>query len=146
MDRQLLLWLVLLVLFLIAEIATTSLVSIWFVGGCAAAALTTFVTDEIWIQILVFLAVSVVLVLCLRPIAARLTRKTETPSGAQRLIGKEAVVTEPIDNLAAKGAVQVNGAYWTARTESNDTKIEKGTVVKVLRIDGVKLIVEKAVS
>lgn len=142
MDRQLLLWLVLLVLFLVAEIATTSLVSIWFVGGCAAAAISTIFTGNIWIQLAVFLAVSIVLVLCLRPIAAKLTKKAETPSGAQRLIGKEAVVTEAIDNLAAKGAVQVNGAYWTARTESNDMKIEKGTVVKILRIDGVKLIVE----
>ncbi len=65
-------------------------------------------------------------------------------SGAQALVGKRAIVTEAIDNLHAKGAVQVNGQYWSARTQDDHVTIEKDSIVRIKEVDGVCLMVEKA--
>ena len=102
MEMQAVVWLVLLILFVIFEAMSVALVSVWFVGGSLAALLTTFVTDNVWIQIAVFALVSLVLLLAVRPIAAKLTGKnlSKVVSGAQALVGKRAVVTQDIDNLA----------------------------------------------
>ena len=65
-------------------------------------------------------------------------------SGAKAMIGKQAIVTEEIDNVHAKGAVQVNGQYWTAKTEMFKDTIPKDTIVDIVDVDGVKLIVRAA--
>ena len=69
-------------------------------------------------------------------------QKDQMVSGAKAMIGRQAVVTEEIDNVHAKGAVQINGQYWTAKTELFKDKIPKDTIVKVIDVDGVKLIVK----
>ena len=94
-----------------------------------------------------FLGVSVVMLLLLRPMARKLAvkQKDRITTGAKSLIGKRAVVTEEIDNLRANGAVQVNGQFWTARTQDDQEKIAKDTVVKILDVDGVKLLVGKEI-
>lgn len=145
MSLEAILWLGAVIVFLVVEMITVSLVSIWFVGGALAAFLVSFLTDQIWIECLVFLGVSVVLLLLLRPMARKLSakQKDQITTGAKALIGKRAVVTEDIDNLRAKGAVQVNGQFWTARTQDDQEKIAKDTVVKILDVDGVKLLVKK---
>ncbi len=145
MNTEAIFWLVVMVIFLIIEMATISLVSIWFVGGSLAAFLVSFVTEKPWIEVVVFLAVSLVLLFLVRPIAAKfgVKQKDQIRSGAQALIGKRAVVTEAIDNLHAQGAVQVNGQYWSAKTADDDIKIEKDAVVVVQEVDGVRLVVKR---
>ncbi len=145
MNAEAIFWLVVMVIFLIVEIGTISLVSIWFVGGSLAAFLVSFVVHEPWIEVVVFLAVSLVLLLLVRPLAAKISvkKKDQIQSGAQALVGKRAVVTETIDNLHAKGEVQINGQYWGAKTEDDDEIIKKDTVVVVDSVEGVKLIVKK---
>ena len=108
MEMQAVVWLVLLILFVIFEAMSVALVSVWFVGGSLAALLTTFVTDNVWIQIAVFALVSLVLLLAVRPIAAKLTGKnlSKVVSGAQALVGKRAVVTQDIDNLGSRSALE----------------------------------------
>lgn len=146
MDYQAWFWLAMIILFLVLEMITVSLVSIWFVGGALAAFAVSYVTENILIQAAVFLGVSVVLLLMLRPLARRLSvkQKDQMVSGAKAMIGKQAIVTEEIDNVHAKGAVQVNGQYWTAKTKMFEDKIPKDTIVDIIDVDGVKLIVKKA--
>ena len=146
MSYQAWFWLAVIILFLVIEMITVSLVSIWFVGGALAAFLAAYFTDTMWIQVVAFLAVSVVLLVLLRPLARKLSvkQKDQMVSGAKAMIGKQAIVTEEIDSVHAKGAVQVNGQYWTAKTKLFEDKIPKDTSVDIIDVDGVKLIVRPA--
>ena len=136
-------WLCLLVFFAITEAVTVGLVSVWFAAGALVALLGTFFTSNIWIQIFLFLLVSCVTMAVLRPLARKYVLPTVVPTNADRVIGRQAVVTEAIDNLNGKGAVVVFGVAWTARSEDG-TPIAEGTTVTVNRIDGVKLFVSPA--
>lgn len=136
-------WLCLLVFFAITEAVTVGLVSVWFAAGALVALLGTFFTSNIWIQIFLFLLVSCVTMAVLRPLARKYVLPTVVPTNADRVIGRQAVVTEAIDNLNGKGAVVVFGVAWTARSEDG-TPIAEGTTVTVNRIEGVKLFVSSA--
>ena len=136
------LWLILLVAFAVVEGATVSLVSVWFIGGAAAALIAALSGAEIWLQVVLFFAVSIALLLCLRPISKRLLRQKKVATNADSNIGKEAVVTEEIDNLQGKGAVKIAGVEWSARSEDGSV-IEKGAVVRIERIEGVKVCVRR---
>ena len=98
MNAQMIFWVAALIVFLIAEGITVSLVSLWFVGGALAAFLVSFATQNFWIQIAVFLGVSIVLLLLLRPLAVRFSvkEKDRITTGANGLVGKRALVTEEI--------------------------------------------------
>ena len=133
-------WLCLLVFFAITEAVTVGLVSVWFAAGALVALLGTFFTSNIWIQIFLFLLVSCVTMAVLRPLARKYVLPTVVPTNADRVIGRQAVVTEAINNLNGKGAVVVFGVAWTARSEDG-TPIAEGTTVTVNRIEGVKLFV-----
>lgn len=134
------LWLVALIALLVLEAATVTLVSLWFALGSLAALITSFFVDNIWVQFGVFLAVSLVTLLAIRPLARRYVTPRQVATNADQAVGAEGVVTQDIDNLNASGQVSVKGTVWTARTE-DETVIPAGTTVKVLRIEGVKLIV-----
>ena len=135
-------WLVLLVVFAVVEAVTVGLASIWFAAGALAALLSTFFTDNIWIQIFLFVLVSAVTLIALRPLAKKYVNPKEVHTNADRVIGREAVVTEDIDNLTAVGAVKIFGVLWTARS-ADDDPIPAGSTVTVKEIDGVKLVVAK---
>lgn len=145
MSTEAIFWLVVMILFLILEMVTISLVSIWFVGGSLAAFLVSFVVSKPWVEVLVFLGVSLLLLFLIRPMASRfgVKQRDQIRSGAQALVGKRAVVTEAIDNLHAKGAVQVNGQFWSAKSSDDDETIGKDSVVMIREVDGVRLVVEK---
>lgn len=139
-------WLVVLVVFLVVEGITVGLVSIWFAAGALAALLVSLVTDNIWVQILVFLLMSAVALAALRPLARKyFSPKAHQPTNADRIIGTVGVVTEKIDNLEAKGQVWVNGTTWTARSD-NGQPIETDIKVRILRIEGVKVFVQSLES
>ena len=135
-------WLVAMIVLLIIEGIVPGLVSIWFAIGAFAAMISAILGAPLWLQVLWFVAVSI-LTLCLtRPFAKKYVNSRATPTNADMLIGKECVVTEEIDNVLGTGAVTVGGKVWTARTEEPDGKAETGKVMTVVRIDGVKLIVK----
>ena len=136
-------WLAAAVLFGALEAATVSLVSIWFMGGALAALLASLLGASLGVQIAVFLTVSAALLLGLRPFAAKYAAPKKNRLNTDRILGAEAVVTEEIRNLEGTGAVKVLGAEWSARSASGES-IPKGTVVKILRIEGVKVFVEPA--
>lgn len=136
-------WLALLIVFAITEGVTVALVSIWFMGGALAALIVALCGAELWVQVVLFFAVSILLLLCLRPLSKRLIKQKKVATNADSNIGKEAVVTERIDNLQGSGAVRISGVEWSARS-ADGSEIEKGAVVRVLRIEGVKVCVERA--
>lgn len=137
------LWLVLLIVFAVLEASTVSLVSIWFMGGALTALIAALCGAEIWLQIILFFVVSIALLLCLRPLSKKLLKKRKVATNADSNIGKTAVVTETIDNLRGTGAVKISGVEWSARSV-DDSVLEKDAVVRILRIEGVKVCVERA--
>lgn len=142
-DMQAVAWLVLLVIMLAAEAVTLGLTTIWFAGGALAAFLFAFAGANLIIQILAFFAVSAILLFAMRPVAAKWINKDRVRTNAESLVGRTAVVTEPIDNLAGTGQVQVQGQYWTARAISDGVQITKNARVIIEKISGVKLIVKE---
>ena len=136
-------WLVLLVVFAIAEAATVGLVSVWFAAGALVALLSTFFTGNIWVQIFIFLLVSAVTLALVRPLTKKYLTPKQIATNVDRLIGRTGVVSEEICDLRGSGAVRIAGVEWTART-GTDGVIPAGSIVKVLRIEGVKLIVAPA--
>ena len=136
-------WFGLLILFGILEAVTVSVVSIWFMAGSLAAILAALCGASLPVQIVLFLAVSFALLACLRPLVRKYVSPKITATNADRVIGKTAVVTESIDNIAAQGAVKVGGVVWTARS-SGGKPIAAGAQVQVDRIEGVKLYVTPA--
>lgn len=135
-------WLVLLVLFAAVEASTVGLVSIWFALGSLVALLLSLFIENIWVEIWAALIVSILSLLLLRPLSQKyFSPKQHKATNLDLILGEDAVVTETIDNLQATGQAKVHGQVWTARSES-DTIIPRGTVVTVLRIEGVKLYVQ----
>ena len=134
-------WLAALIILLVVEAVTVGLVCLWFAAGALCALIVSFFVESVWVQLAVFLAVSLVCLLALRPLAKKYMDPRRVATNADRAVGAEGVVTEAIDNLKAQGQVRVDGAPWTARTEPDAPPIPAGAAVRVLRIEGVKLIV-----
>ena len=99
----------------------------------------------VWLQIFWFVIVSVATLVLTRPLVKRYVDSRSVATNADRSIGRAAVVTERIDNLAATGAVKLDGVVWTARSTDDAVAIETGERVTVRAIEGVKLIVERSV-
>lgn len=140
MNWVLWIWLALAVVFLIVESSTVSLVSIWFTIGALAAMVASMLGAQLWLQILIFLAVSGVALACLRPVFRKLIKPKVVSTNVDALIGSEGLVTEDIDNLSAQGQVKLGGIYWSARSTSGE-KISTGNQITVDKIEGVKVFV-----
>lgn len=138
-------WGAALVVFLIVEAVTAGLVSIWFVFGSLVALICAALGAAVWLQIFWFVIVSVATLVLTRPLVKRYVDSRSVATNADRSIGRAAVVTERIDNLAATGAVKLDGVVWTARSTDDAVAIETGERVTVRAIEGVKLIVERSV-
>lgn len=138
-------WLMIFAVFLVIEIITLGLTTIWFALGAIAAFLTAYIGFGMVVQIVVFLLVSIALFVITRPIAMRFFNKERERTNAESLIGQKAVVKEKIDTLRGEGRVEVNGMEWSAKTDESET-IEAGTIVLIKGIQGVKLIVEAEVE
>ena len=134
-------WAVLAVVFLVAEAGTVALVSIWFAVGALAALVAALLGAAMWLQVTIFLAVSVLLLALLwkKVRAKAIGAKTNVDS----VIGTEGYVTEPIDNVSYIGRVKLGGITWAARSTSG-APIDAGTLVKVDRVEGVKVFVSPA--
>ena len=140
-QQMALVWAAAVVLFGILEAATVNLVSLWFIAGALASLVAALVGAPLWLQVLLFFAVSVVLLAALRPLVKKYVAPRVTRTNADSLVGQEAVVTETIDNLNAQGQVKVNGMYWTARS-TDSTLISPGATVVIRSIQGVKVLVD----
>lgn len=135
------LWIALIVAFVVIEAATVQLVTVWFAVGAVGGLVACAFDLDIWLQVLIFVAVSAITLLATRPFVKRFTEPHKVPTNADRNIGKKAIVVEPIDNTRSKGSVTVGGLEWTARS-ADGTNFEKDAVVTVESIEGAKLIVK----
>ena len=136
-------WLVLLILFLVAEAATVTMVSLWFAAGSLAALIVAVTGGSLGLQIFVALAVSSLLLACLRPVVRKHFTPGLTKTNVDAVIGSCGYVTADIDNVSATGTVKLGAMEWTARSTTG-APIPKGTLVKVDRIEGVKAFVTPA--
>lgn len=141
-DKMMFVWLIMGIAFAILEAMTTQLVSIWFTIGAVCALGAYFLDCNTTVQIVIFVAVSVAVLILTRPLAKKFSSAKIQPTNADMLLNKEAVVTESINNVLAKGTVKVQGIEWTARSEKN-TEIPEGEIVVIRDIQGVKLIVSE---
>ncbi len=133
-------WLGLMILFLIAEGATVSLVSLWFAAGAVVAMFAALLGAGAWLQTGLFLVVSGALLLMLRPIVRRYLVPKITATNVDSLVGATGLVTESIDNVTASGQVKLGAMEWTARSTIGEN-IPQGTLIRVDRIEGVKVYV-----
>ena len=136
-------WLVVLVVLLVIEIATLGLTTIWFAGGSLIAFLVSLFGGPLWLQILLFLVVSLLLLYFTRPFAVKYINRDRVRTNVNDIVGRRAVVRERIDNLNAAGLVSINGMDWTARSENESVIIEEGAEVVVTAVRGVKVIVKE---
>ncbi|MCR5650837.1 MAG: NfeD family protein [Lachnospiraceae bacterium] len=136
-------WLIVLIAMLVVELSTVSLTTIWFAAGSLAALIAAMAGAPFWLQVVLFLAAALTLLLMIRPLSVRYFNKKGEKTNADRLIGRDAVVTEDIDNIAGKGEAAVDGVVWTARMKEKDGKCSKGSICIIDSIEGVKLILTK---
>ena len=136
-------WLIAVAVFLIIEITTLGLTTIWFAGGAIIAFLASILGADYLIQFILFVVVSVILLCFTRPIALRYFNNHRARTNYESIIGQTAKVTSIIDNFNQTGSAIVGGQEWTARAEQDDDIIEPDTQVKIVAIKGVKLIVTR---
>ena len=135
-------WLILFIVFLIFEVITLGLATIWFAGGAFISFwMSVAGIGFIW-QIIVFFLVSVILLCTTRPLASKYLNKNTTKTNVEELIGKHVKVSETIDNINETGHVMINGVEWLGRAKHDGMLIQQGTVVCILEINGVKAIVQ----
>ena len=133
-------WLIAAGVFFIAEIATTGFLIFWLGIGALLAMITSFITSNIIIQTIVFVVSSCILIPLTKPLADKFIAKKTVPTNSYSLINKHGIVTIDINPIEGVGQVKVNGEIWSAKTE-DESLIEKGTEIELIKIDGVKLVV-----
>lgn len=137
-------WLIAFVIFLVLEFSTVQLVSVWFAVGSIAGMVVAGFGGGIEIQLIAFLAVSLLLLMMVRPLASKYMQKHTTKTNADSLVGQTARVTGRINNREGFGTAIVNGMEWTAVSSKADCIIPVDTIVVIKSISGVKLVVEEA--
>ena len=135
-------WMGLLLFFGIGEALTVGLTSIWFAAGALVALICSLAGGNMALQIILFFVVSALSLAAFRPIMQKYLNNKVEATNVDSIIGREVLVTEKISNLQAAGAVQVSGLTWSARSADN-SEIPVGTLVRIQRVEGVKVFVEK---
>ena len=143
MNWEAIFWLVAMVVFVAAEAMTVTLVSIWFAVGALGAILVALLGGGLVWQVTIFLALAVVLLLSLRSLVRKHFTPRLTRTNVDSVIGTVGIVITPVNNIAALGQVQLGGMEWSARS-TNGSHIPAGTLVKVDKVEGVKVFVSPA--
>lgn len=140
-DYMLYIWIGFFILSVIVEVNTMNLIAIWFMPGTLIAIVLALLSVPVWIQVLVWLLITVIVFAATWRLSKRLRHPKPQPTNADRVIGQTAIVTETVSDRTQTGQARVMGQIWSARTDETETEIPAGTEVRVLRIEGVKLIV-----
>lgn len=141
-GKLLVMWIALAVIFAVVEAATAQIVTIWFAVGSVGAIIANALGANSTVQLVVFVALSIVTLIIARPFLKNFTKTNVKPTNADMCIGEEALVTEEINNTLGSGQVKIRGIVWTARSLDGQ-EIKKDEFVTVTAIEGVKLIVRK---
>lgn len=135
-------WLVIFLVLLIIEIFTLGLTTIWFALGAVGAFIASLFHAGIVVQMIIFLAVSIITLLVTRPIAVKYFSNNTIKTNVEEIIGKRAVITEAIIDGNNNGKAKLNGEIWSARSEDG-SYIQMDETVEIVAVEGVKLIVKK---
>lgn len=135
-----LIWLAAILIFGVAEAISFQLITIWFAAGALVSLILSLLGVPVYLQVIIFLAVSVVLVFATRPLYNKYVKPRMIKTNVDSLIGEQGIVKQDIVNDDARGLVKVNGQTWSARSSDGNT-IKEGQKVEILSIEGVKLIV-----
>lgn len=135
-------WFITFLVCLVLELATTSLITIWFCGGALVALIANILGLNFTAQLIIFVAVSIILLILTRPFAKKVFRKKVLKTNVSAIIGKTAIVTKQIDNTLSEGEITVNGQIWTARSVDNKI-INLNSKIVIEDIQGTKAIVKE---
>ena len=140
MNIPAIVWFVLMMIFLFTEASTVVMVSLWFAVGALAAMIASLLGAELWLQAVLFVAVSGILLSLLRPVFRKYVKPKIAKTNLDAIIDSVGIVTTRVDNVQSVGQVKIGAMEWTARSATGEI-IEEGTQVKVERIEGVKVYV-----
>lgn len=144
MELEVIIWLVLVAVLVVIEIISLGLTTIWFAGGALVAAIVAGFNGPIWLQVILFLIVSIALLIFTRPLAEKHLNSKLEKTNIDSLVGSKAIVLSTINNIEGTGQIKLNGVEWSAKNVEEDSIITEGTQVIVTEIQGVKAIVKKA--
>lgn len=140
--EQAVIWILGIIAFIILEAVTYQLVSIWFAIGALGGMIAAFLGTNFYVQMAVFIVVSFICILCLRPLSMKFFKPRNVETNAQSLVGKEVLITSDVDNIRGLGEGKVDGKFWTVRSIDN-SHVLKGETAVIEKIEGVKLIVKR---
>ena len=136
-------WLGIFIIAILVEILTVELVSVWFAGAAFIAFILSWIPGiPYWGEIISFVLASALLLFCLRPLTTKLLTRKEVKSNIEELIGKKAKVVKKISELN-NGEIIINGVTWTAVSSEPTIEINEGDIIKIVAINGNKIIVKK---
>lgn len=135
-------WAAAFLVFVVIEVGTMALTTIWFAGGALAGLIACLLGAGIELQLVIFAAVSFILLILTRPLALRYVNRKVKRTNTEGLIGSRARITERVDNAAGTGTAVLDGKEWTARALRQGEIIPEGDMAIVRKIQGVKLLVE----
>jgi len=144
MEQEQIMWLVLLVIFVLIEALTVSLVTIWFAVGAVAAFIASMLGANILVQWLVGIGVSAVVLMLVRPMARKQLKRGVEPTNVDSMVGKTCIVKEEIDNLKATGQVVIGDLEWSAKSVDDKVVIPVDSKVVIEKVEGVKVYVRLA--
>ncbi len=143
MNQEAMIWFALALIFLLVEANTVAVVSAWFCAGALAAMVAAFCDAPLWLEIVIFIAISGALLAAFRPLVKKHFNAKVEKTNIDAVVGTVGKVLTPIDNIQSTGRVKLGGMEWSARSTSGEP-IPADTVVKVDRIEGVKVFVTPA--
>jgi len=142
MSNSAIFWLVLTIVLGIVEAATPTLVCIWPAASALITCVLASLGAPLWLQIVVFVAITVVLLILTKPLVKKYVAKKTVATNADRIIGSEGIVIHEIDPIDNMGQVKVMGQVWSAKAENNEI-LPIGTHVTIKKLEGVKVVVTK---
>jgi membrane protein implicated in regulation of membrane protease activity len=145
-NYQAIFWLILTVALAVIELATLGLITIWFAIGAAVAMLVALLGGNIWAQLISFIIVSTVILVTVRPIASKHFNRNIKKTNIDAVIGRKLIAKTDIDNIKGTGKVDMDGSTWLAASSIDEVTIFAGEEVRVVRVSGAKLIVEREVN
>lgn len=141
---QVIFWAALTVVLVIAEVTTVQFISVWFAAGALVAFVTSLFGMEFYLQVILFVAVSIVLLLATRPVVRKFLNRNHIKTNADSLIGKECIVLQEVNNIKSTGRVKVSGLDWAAKSQNIEDVFEPDTVCIIREIQGVTLVIDRA--
>ena len=142
MEPNVIIWLIGIIVFVVLEAVTYQIVSIWFALGAVGGLVASLAGANFTVQMIIFIALSVIFLICLRPVSRKLLKSKQEKTNVDSMLGKEVLITKEVDNLSGSGQGKVNGVVWTVKS-ADDSLIPENDIAVVEKVEGVKLIVKR---